>query len=218
MGTSSDISGKTYASLFQQNGMNGHDLEKLSLPELRAAYDLVLDFPEGWVAPDGSPLSASPSFEILKDDIRPRLRNLKSFIRDLVSRLEAKEQVVALQGAVKAKVQDPELRADLTSLIADFAREQQRTALEAKSTEAAEKMRQAVHEAEIKERNWQRWKLMLEREPVAVLVGAVLLGVLTLALVVAMFIHTDVPEILASGFLLILGFFFGQAAGSGRSE
>ncbi|MFD9550107.1 hypothetical protein ACFWBG_22120 [Nocardia salmonicida] len=218
MSVSSANSGRSYAALFRKNGLNGSDLRKLSSPELHAALDLVSNFPDGWVAPDGTPLSESSAFEVLKNDIPPRLDNINFFIRDLLAALEAKEQVAELQGAVKAKVQDPELRADLADLIADFAREQQQAALEAKSTEAAEKMRQAVHDAEIKERNWQRWKLMLDREPVAVLVGAVLLGVLTLALVVAMFVHTDVPEILSSGFLLILGFFFGQASGGGRVE
>ncbi len=56
---------------------------------------------------------------------------------------------------------------------------------------------------------------MLEREPAAVLVGGVLLVVISIALIVAMFAHTPVPEIVSSGFLLILGFFFGQNSSRG---
>lgn len=41
---------------------------------------------------------------------------------------------------------------------------------------------------------------------------------LAAVLVVAMFVHTPVPEILASGFLLILGFFFGQNSTRGNSS
>ena len=38
------------------------------------------------------------------------------------------------------------------------------------------------------------------------------------SLIIAMFSHTDVPEIVASGFLLILGFFFGQNSSRGGSS
>lgn len=60
-----------------------------------------------------------------------------------------------------------------------------------------------------------RWSLF-QREPIAVLIGAVLLVGFSLVMVVAMFTDTQVPEIVMNMILLILGFFFGQSAANGR--
>jgi hypothetical protein len=60
------------------------------------------------------------------------------------------------------------------------------------------------------ERRSRVYQSFLARESVATIVGALLLVGLTVALVVAMFIHTAVPELLANSFLIILGYFFGQ--------
>ncbi|NQE88928.1 hypothetical protein [Nocardia terpenica] len=71
---------------------------------------------------------------------------------------------------------------------------------------------------DVQERKWRIRKSVLDREPAAVLIGGVLLAVITLGLIVAMFIHTPVPEILSSAFLLILGFFFGQTTSRGSKS
>jgi uncharacterized membrane protein len=51
----------------------------------------------------------------------------------------------------------------------------------------------------------------------ATLIGAVLLVVLTVVLVIAMFTRTTVPELISNAFLIILGYFFGQAS-SGKAK
>jgi len=109
---------------------------------------------------------------------------------------------------VAPKVTDPEIRRELSELVAQIrARQQQQTTdLRAREKfEAGELAR-----LDIMARRWEVRKAMLEREPAAVLVGGVLLVGIAAALIVAMFVHTVVPEILANGFLLTLGFFFGQ--------
>lgn len=64
-------------------------------------------------------------------------------------------------------------------------------------------------------RSRMRWSLF-QREPIAVLIGAVLLVGFSVVMVVAMFTDTKVPEIVMNMILLILGFFFGQSAAGGR--
>ncbi|WP_216911510.1 hypothetical protein [Nocardia noduli] len=215
---SDDRSELVIGALMEANGLSRREIRRMDLAQLRTADEMLRNFPRGWSDLEGQPLSnASYKARRLREAVGPSLRPTKYVVRRLIADLNQQEQVDEFKVAVEAKVQDPQLRLELSNLISEFAAEQQKTALEARSADANEKMRQAIHDAEMKERNWQRWKLMLDREPVAVLVGAVLLGILTLAIVGAMYSHTDIPEILASGFLLILGFFFGQAAGGGRT-
>ncbi|NUP29656.1 MAG: hypothetical protein HOQ44_23760 [Nocardia sp.] len=64
-------------------------------------------------------------------------------------------------------------------------------------------------------RSKMRWS-PLQREPIAVLLGAFLLVGFSLVLVIAMFTDTAVPDVVMNMILLILGFFFGQSAAAGR--
>jgi uncharacterized membrane protein len=64
---------------------------------------------------------------------------------------------------------------------------------------------------EIDERRSAIRRSWIERESIASIVGAFLLLTLGLTLVVAMFTGTAPTEVVTSGFLLILGYFFGQA-------
>ncbi|MEV5835522.1 hypothetical protein [Nocardia sp. NPDC052112] len=101
-------------------------------------------------------------------------------------------------------------------MVAEFALQQQNLAreLQAQEDEATKELRSL----EVQKRRWDMRKSLLEREPAAVLIGAVLLFVITIALIYAMASHTAVPDILASAFLLILGFFFGQTTSSSHSR
>ena len=76
-------------------------------------------------------------------------------------------------------------------------------------------MRLAV---ELKERKSAIYRSWLERESVASIIGALLLLSLGTALIISMFTHTIAPEIVTSSFLLILGYFFGQAGSSKRKR
>lgn len=122
--------------------------------------------------------------------------------------LQQQEQMTAIEEAVAQKVADPDARRELSDLLAAIRRQQQEPAWGVRTGEDLEVGELA--RLNIIRRRWEVRKAMLEREPAAVLVGGLLLLGIAGALVVAMFTHTTVPEILSSGFLLILGFFFGQ--------
>jgi hypothetical protein len=61
----------------------------------------------------------------------------------------------------------------------------------------------------------QSW---FSRETVAAIVGGVLLIALAVTLIVAMFLGIEPAEVVTNAFLLILGYFFGQAASATREE
>ncbi|WP_432830683.1 hypothetical protein [Dactylosporangium sp. CA-092794] len=69
----------------------------------------------------------------------------------------------------------------------------------------------------MKERKWRMRRSLLEREPVAALIGAIILVAIAVALIVGMFAKVAVPEVLANAFLVILGFFFGQPTSGGKA-
>ncbi|MGW4771834.1 hypothetical protein ACWEO2_27820 [Nocardia sp. NPDC004278] len=121
-----------------------------------------------------------------------------------------------IKGAVEAKVEDPQVRQELSHLVTEVQRRQEE--LDAKIKAAGDEDARAVRKIELQKRRWEMRRSMLDREPAAVLIGGLLLVVIGVALLIAMFTHTAVPEIVSSAFLLILGFFFGQTTSSkGRS-
>jgi hypothetical protein len=77
----------------------------------------------------------------------------------------------------------------------------------------------AVQEREVavQERRSRMRRSWFERESIASIIGALLLLLLGITLIIAMFTGTTAPEIVTSAFLLILGYFFGQATDR-RSE
>lgn len=64
------------------------------------------------------------------------------------------------------------------------------------------------------EKHWRVWKLLLERQSVATLLGAFLLVSMFLYISVAALGGVVVPSLVGNAFLLILGYFFGQAGSS----
>ncbi|MFF3227220.1 hypothetical protein ACFYV7_30795 [Nocardia suismassiliense] len=131
---------------------------------------------------------------------------------ELIARLSAQEQMAEIKDAVEARVEDPDVRQELSNLI-----ESQQRELAAKIRDKDDQLAADVRRLVLQERRWQMRKSLLEREPAAVLIGGVLLMVIAVAVLIGMFTHTPIPEIVSSAFLLILGFFFGQTSSTGRS-
>ncbi len=117
-------------------------------------------------------------------------------------------QMAEIKDAVDENVADPEVRQQLSDLVSEFAKQQQELSAKLHERETAEA--RELRRIEVQERKWRMRKSLLDREPAAVLIGGLLLLILTSALIIGMFTSAEIPDILANGFLLILGFFFGQ--------
>lgn len=121
-----------------------------------------------------------------------------------------------IKEAVEEKVADPDVRRELSDLVAQIGQQQQVLADRIQAQESADA--DDLRRINFMKQRWEARKAMLEREPAAVLVGGILLLGIAVALIIAMFTKTTVPDIIASGFLLILGFFFGQNSSRGGSS
>ncbi len=152
----------------------------------------------------------------LPDGVRNFLESEYVRVDKQISVLNQQNKIQELRGEVESQVKDPELRAELATKLEDLA---QTTAelgehvqdIRASDARASDELRKA-------DAKWQRRKELMQLDRMAVIVGAFLLVGLATVLTVAMFTHTDIPEILSSAFLLILGFFFGQNTARGGTS
>ncbi|MEV5832816.1 hypothetical protein [Nocardia sp. NPDC052112] len=125
-------------------------------------------------------------------------------------------QQVQQAQATAEKVEDPDVRKELSALIGKIEEQQQQ--IEQLIQENGDAQKADLGRLKYRQQLWQMRKSLLEREPAAVLLGGVLLLAFAITLVIATFTHTETPEIVASAFLLILGFFFGQTTSRERDR
>jgi len=204
------------------------DIEAQNLEELQAslikindAIDNAAAFGTVRVKPD-----AGIRFWVIDQDrdrdatievgILPLLLERKSLILKRIAALQPQEQLNDIKDLVNSLVKDEGLRGELLDSIQQSG---QRARIEADALEQEATQTEAQRErfmrlqVELQERRSAIWLSFLQRESVASIVGAILLLGLGIALIVAMFTHTSTSEVVANSFLLILGYFFGQASG-----
>lgn len=140
----------------------------------------------------------------------------KSDLDVILASRATEEQVAKVKGRLEDRVSDLDVREELSELLTEVQRRQ--SELDDVLKAASEVQDHEIRKVEVQERRWKMWWGLLQREPVAVLVGALLLVGFSGVIVVAMWTHTSVPEVVVNMVLLILGFFFGQtASGKGKS-
>ncbi|WP_431902565.1 hypothetical protein [Nonomuraea sp. bgisy101] len=208
-------------------GLGHQEIEQQSLTELKDSLDRVnraISHPSQFgtlalklTTSAGAIIARAGAEATVTIGALPILLERKRSIIDRIRVLYPQEQLEDVQEIVNQKVDDPVVRDELYSMISSLMAEQRFLEEQSAATQSTD-MDMALKDIEISERKWRmRWSF-LEREPVAILIGAVLLILLGLALIVAMFTSTRTPEVVTSAFLLILGFFFGQTTAGTRQD
>ncbi|MFH8663207.1 hypothetical protein [Streptomyces afghaniensis] len=162
--------------------------------------------------------------------ILPFLLERKRLILERIKELRSEEKLGGLQDLIDRLAAGPErdaLKQQLAALEAEAAaaRERERDAAQVDSAaqamvvegwqEAKDELKKIREEQLLKEEIAERkWNRRVSREPIATLVGAILLIALTTVFVVSMFLKIVPSTLLSNSFLIILGYFFGQSAGS----
>jgi hypothetical protein len=132
----------------------------------------------------------------------------------------AESEMKELRDAVVTSVGDPNVRNSLVQFIetavANTITAASDLQLQVKQVDRERErieLQVAIEERQvlIAERRSRMRRSWFERESVASIVGAFLLLALGITLIVAMFIGVAPTEVVTSAFLLILGYFFGQA-------
>ncbi|MGW0945964.1 hypothetical protein ACWD4O_25950 [Streptomyces sp. NPDC002623] len=230
-----------YEPILTSLGLSVGSIKGYDLPDLEQALTRVN---EAISHPEQFGMMRSPGVKMLLIEqpeisigILPFLLERKRLILERIKELRSKERLDGLQDLIDRLSPGPEkdeLKRQLGALEAEAAaaREQERAAAQVDSAAQAlvvegwQKEHEAKEEAkdelkklreekllkeEIAERKWNR---RVAREPIATLVGAVLLIVLTTVFVVSMFLKIVPSTLLSNSFLIILGYFFGQSASS----
>ncbi|WP_327096979.1 hypothetical protein OIE68_45135 [Nocardia vinacea] len=141
------------------------------------------------------------------------VRDYQDAINLELARRDRHEQMQKI-AAVAETVEDAGVRDKLSELVSKLDEQQQRIDELARDGEGG---KAAMSRLEYRKELWRMRKSMLDREPAAVLLGGLLLVVFGGTLIAAMFLHTEISQIISSAFLMILGFFFGQTS-SRRSQ
>jgi hypothetical protein len=154
------------------------------------------------------------AFEV---DIIPLLLERKKLILERIRELKAKEQIVGLRD-LAGKSLDNEIRTKIESAINEFKKQSEASYMQSQEVDARlqeekySEQQKARLSMEMAERKAEIWHKFLGKESVATLVGATILLLLTVIMVIAMFNELKITEILNNAFMIILGFFFSQAA------
>ncbi|MFF4194198.1 hypothetical protein [Nonomuraea sp. NPDC001831] len=216
-----------YEPQMQLMGLGQQQIEQQSLTELKDSLDRVnraIAHPSQFgtlalkiSASAGAIIAKTGAEATVSIGALPILLERKRAVIDRIRVVYPQEQLQDVQEVVSRKVDDPEVRDELYGMISSLLSEQ-RALAEQTAASQLDDIDMALRDIEISERKWRmRWSF-LEREPVAILIGAVLLILLGVALVIAMFTATAIPELVASAFLVILGFFFGQTTSGARAN
>jgi hypothetical protein len=157
-------------------------------------------------------------------NILPILLERKKIILDRIRFLKRDENLQDFRALIQ-NVADDELRTKLGSAIEKLEDESQKLQKETNQVVREQKQEELNANAEIAklsieqfERKSKVWLSFLARESVATIIGSFLLVIITITLIVAMFLKIPVTEIISSGFLLILGYFFGQTVSKTTSN
>jgi hypothetical protein len=212
--------------------LSKEQIESQSLEELEDSLrniDHAIEHPEAMGAANLKiglklPYFISSSEQQIEIGILPLLLERKRLILERLRVLKGNRKIATLRDLVQS-VPDEELKQQLDQEIHQLETEGQRLREQSRQVEQAQLVVQtkestelAKLQTELFERRSKVWQGFLERESVATIVGAFLLVVMALVLMVAMFYGTKSSEIVNNSFLVILGYFFGQATNRATIE
>ena len=151
-----------------------------------------------------------------RDVVLEWLEDRRYRIEALLHARSQQAQLAAIQEQVDRTIPEPEGRHGIDAALAEAKAENEKLIRELQARDDEETRDKKRLE------NW-RTKMeariaMVQHEPAAILLGGGLAVAIALVMMVGMFMHTEAPTVLVNAFLLILGFFFGQNTGGGKSS
>lgn len=212
-------------------GLGKEQIEGATLEELEASLERVNDaitHPESFgtlrLKVSASGLIVASTESQIEIGILPILLERKRLILERIAILKGNQKIENLKETLKG-AGDEEIRVEVDKQISELQAELKKWQEKAREAEQAQIKAQEAQQmefsklqAEIFERRSKVWLSFLQRESVATIVGAFLLVAITIAIIVANFMGVAVSQILSSAFLVILGYFFGQAVGKASAK
>lgn len=145
----------------------------------------------------------------------------KKLILERIKEVSSEEKIITLHDLVNKLPEGEErgkIKSELDSLrqgAEKYKQEIQRVDIAAREAEAAIKLEQQRIDG--LERKSKIWLSFLQRESAASIIGGIVLLMLTVALISGMIFGRE-SQILSNGFLVILGYFFGQSSSKNKDS
>jgi len=155
----------------------------------------------------------------------PILLERKNLIVDRIREIEKEEEIKRIVSQAE-QASGVQLKEQLEKLLKVNEKwqgilsenEQERIKAQEELDKQTQEIARKREEREAFKEKWAIWKSLIEREPVSTIVGAILLIIITIAQIAASFTHITTNQILDNGFLVILGYFFGQTIAKASSR
>jgi hypothetical protein len=200
-------------------GLSIHKLEAQTAEELRMSLEKINDIiahPEsfGTAKIRLGLIIADHQIEI---GILPIALERKAFILDRLRVIGDEANIHTLREFIDKKIIDIETREEFEKQLDELEKNSQQISEESRALAQSQNLlvlerERHVLQIESLERRSKVWLSFLEKESASTLIGAIILIMITTCLIVAMFIGRDTLQVLGNGFLVILGYFFGQAS------
>lgn len=196
-----------------------HDISDATPDMLRRWLSSAADLTE-WALNQPGPDLRLPLTErkISRAVALKQLSGLRAGLHSHLRKATTERELSGIRDLIEETITDPATRRKVEERIDQASDAVAEADASEQAREAAFELERAKGIQDIRERRWRMWWSLLQREPIAVLVGAVLLIGFSVVLVVAMWTHTEVPEVVLNMILLILGFFFGQSTARGNQD
>jgi hypothetical protein len=200
--------------ILAEKHLTDNDITSQNLTQLKISLQKIEELIEkfGKLQDQSDPFASMTAIHHLpillatKELIVDRIRSSQSAeeIRDIVSQAE-KGSFTDLEQRLEKLI---DINEDLvkTSLETEKARKE----AEAASERVSEEIARRREEREAFKEKWAIRQSLLARESVSTIIGGLLLILITLAQIVAAFLHVTTSQILDNAFLVLLGYFFGQ--------
>ena len=216
---------KFFEPVLNQNNLGTQQIEEQSLEELERSLELInhmIDHPEQFgvfkvkATATAFVISTDSHFEL---GILPFLLERKRLILERIAFLRGAQEIERIKDVIK-ETTDTDVQTRLVNMVSELQvefhasleklRATERERIDAEVDQTVKLQRAAAETFQIKSKVWLSF---LQRESMATLIGAVLLILITLTLISFNIFNKEAADILNNAFLVILGYFFGQAVG-----
>jgi ABC-type Fe3+-siderophore transport system permease subunit len=207
-------------------GLTVKQIEEQSLEELTQSLEKIntaIENPEQFgfinynLSAEARLIAARSDDSLFTIGVLPILLERKQLILDRLAFMEDTEKIDGIKEFIKQGVDEDvqaQLEQRLNNLLENIQTRHEQS-LETEKTQQELENEQQIRWHQVQTEHFERrskvWQTFLERESVATIVGALLLIVIVLLQAVILIFGVEMPEMLNNAFLVILGYFFGQA-------
>jgi hypothetical protein len=150
--------------------------------------------------------------------VRSVLLGRKAYILERLKAVGDEENIHTLRDLITNKITNPAIKDEIEKELDALERNSRQLTIESKdllekqTSLSLERDRILMQDASL-DRRAKVWLSFLEKESASTLIGAVILVLITICLIASLLIGgKDTLQVLSNGFLVILGYFFGQAS------